>query len=99
MDNPPVPMFKTSAVALSNRGRVDLDGRSGLWRVTVTDADLYLEHGYHPKEDVATRNKAGPAGPTRGRPEDSTRIATQWHESRRRAGPVEAPEPTAVVSS
>ena len=37
LDNPPSDTFKTSAIALRNRGLVDLDKRRGHWRIAITD--------------------------------------------------------------
>lgn len=46
---PPTPDFKTSAVALANRGLIDLDRRRGHWRAALTEQGrFYLEHGRHP---------------------------------------------------
>ncbi|WP_454293563.1 hypothetical protein [Salana multivorans] len=65
LDNPPSDTFKTSAVALHNRGLVDLDKRRGHWRIAITEAGaFYLEHGRHPKDQSSERRP--PAAPKPG---------------------------------
>lgn len=49
MDNPVTLAFKTSAVALHNRGLVEVDRRRGQWSATLTGKGThYLEHGRYP---------------------------------------------------
>lgn len=52
LNNPPSSTFKTSAVALQNRGLVELDKRRGRWSIAITDAGkFYLERGRHPETE------------------------------------------------
>ncbi len=92
LENPPSDTFKTSAVALHNRGLVDLDKRRGKWSVTITEAGKsYLQHGRHP--DAADPKPATPS--TRSRlakeaqaPRDNTKVGADTRE---------APEPPAQL--
>lgn len=67
LDHPPSETFKTSAVALSNRGLVDLDKRRGHWRIAITEAGtFYLEHGRHPEDESSERKPSAPPKPEQG---------------------------------
>lgn len=56
LDNPPSDTFKTNAVALRNRGLVDLDKRRGRWSISITEAGIfYIEHGHHPKDERSSK--------------------------------------------
>lgn len=45
----PSPTYKTSAVALQNRGLIYLDRRWGHWKATLTDKGrYYVQHGRYP---------------------------------------------------
>lgn len=64
LDNPPSDTFKASAVALRNRGLVDLDKRRGRWSIAITDAGMfYLEHGHHPKDEPPQTESPAPPTP------------------------------------
>ncbi|GAA1338613.1 hypothetical protein [Kocuria palustris] len=79
LDNPPSDTFKTSAIALRNRGLVDLDKRRGHWRIAITEAGaFYLEHGRHPKDESSKKKPLAPPEPAQKRePEDTTAEGTK----------------------
>lgn len=88
---PPTPDFKTSAVALANRGLIDLDRRRGHWRADVTDQGrFYLEHGRHP---AATTTARTPRSSPPERPSSKTPPATTAKVAPAVTAPIETPPP------
>lgn len=88
---PPTPDFKTSAVALANRGLIDLDRRRGHWRAALTDQGrFYLGHGRHP---AATTTARTPKSSPSQRPSSKTPPATTVKVAPALTAPIETPPP------
>lgn len=60
MDNPVTPGFKVTAVALHNRGLVDVHRRGGQWSASLTDdGTFYSQHGRYPDAPSRKRRQKG----------------------------------------
>lgn len=69
----PSPDSKTSAVAIANRGLIELERRRGRWSATVTaKGRAYLEQGHHP-DDVPTGELSEPSTQLLGRKNSNAR--------------------------
>lgn len=76
LESPPSDTFKTSAVALRNRGLVALDKRRGKWRIAITEAgQFYLQHDHHPKEKPPEPKLPSPPKPERQAPSAASSTA------------------------
>jgi hypothetical protein len=77
LKNPPSETFKTSAVALRNRGLVDLDKRRGRWGIAITEAGtFYLKHGHQSKAAPSKRKPPAQLGQMRDLKDTTAKRAT-----------------------
>ncbi|MCI7456419.1 hypothetical protein [Actinomyces urogenitalis] len=68
--------YKTSAVALQDRGLITIRGRSESWTATVTEAGrYYLEHGDYPP--VPRGQQSAPPRPARNNPKNDASAVSQ----------------------
>lgn len=86
----PVPTYKTSALALQNRGLASGSRRGGTWKASLTDDGAYfLKHGRRPRNQV----RSPPPVPHRRRASSPEAAPDPpWQACRQRQGPNHFPQ-------